>query len=117
MEISSKQRLLSHLGKLKILAANTAKFIVENTTEILATVHQQILPVLPAMIRIRLRVPALKYTIFAFAYMSNSYFIQFSMDLQCTRTAVYEEKALQGVTDIKLESRQGLKLSLLNSEA
>lgn len=117
MEISSKQRLLLHLGKLKIFPANIAKSTVENTTAILVTIHQQILPAnLPVMIRVRLKFPALKNTIFAFSYMSNPYFTQFSVNLYCTRT-VYENKALQGVTDIKLESRQGLKLSLLNSEA
>lgn len=118
MEMSSKQRLPSHLGKLKIFPANIAKPIVENTTAILVTIHQNILPAnLPVMIRVRLKFPALKNTIFAYSYMSNPYFTQFSMNLHCTRTTVYENKALQGVTDLKLEPRQGLKLSLLNSEA
>lgn len=65
MEMSLKQRLLSHLEKLKILSADIAKSIVENTTPILVTIHRQILPVLPEMVRVRLKVPALKSTIFA----------------------------------------------------
>lgn len=85
----SKQRLLSHLEKLKFLPANVAKSIVENTASISVTVHQQILPVLSAMVRVRLKVPALKNTIFAFSYMSNPYFAQFSMNLHCTRTTIY----------------------------
>lgn len=45
--LQSKEELLSHLEKLKILPANIAKSIIENTTPILVTIHQQILPVLP----------------------------------------------------------------------
>lgn len=45
--LQNREELLSHLEKLKILPANIAKSIVENTAPILVTIHQQILPVLP----------------------------------------------------------------------
>lgn len=51
--------------KTKNLICKHCKVHCRKYTPILVTIHRQILPVLPEMVRVRLKVPALKSTIFA----------------------------------------------------